>query len=98
MAHMVLKDFYLNGAMLSIGSKVEEFLGILDRILSQMAKFNVRLKSSRRFFGMTEIEFLGHIFDVSGVQLSDERVQGIRESPEPTFAKEKVRSFIGIVN
>jgi len=46
---------------------------------------------------MTSIEFLGHIFDVSGVRLSDARVKGIQELPEPTSVK-GVRSFIGMVN
>ena len=52
MAHEILKDFYLNGAIVYIddtviyGRNVEEFLTILDRILSQMAAFNVRLKPS----------------------------------------------------
>ena len=46
---------------------------------------------------MTSIEFLGHIFDVSGVRLSDARVKEIQELPEPTSVK-GVRSFIGMVN
>ena len=56
MAHVVLKDFYLNGAIINIddtviyGRNVEEFLEVLDRILSQMAKFNVRLKPRKCFF------------------------------------------------
>ena len=50
MAHKILQEYYLNGAMVYIddtviyGSKVEGFLTILDQILSQMAAFNVRLK------------------------------------------------------
>ena len=55
MAHVVLKEFYLNGAIVYIddaviyGSNVEEFMGVRDRILSQMEKFNVRLKPSKYF-------------------------------------------------
>ena len=47
MARVVLKDFDLNGAIVYIdnaviyGRNVEEFLGVLDRIQSQMSKFNV---------------------------------------------------------
>jgi len=55
---------------------------------------NMRLKPSNDFIEMTEIKFLGHIFDVSGVRLSDESVQGIKESSEQTSVK-WVRSFIG---
>ena len=49
MAHEVLKDYYLNGAIVYIddnviyGRDVEGFLDILDQFLSQIAKFNVRL-------------------------------------------------------
>ena len=46
---------------------------------------------------MTEIDFLGHIFDVSGFRLSHARVQGIKELTEPTSVK-GVRSFIEMVN
>jgi len=53
--------------------------------------------AQQMFFRVTEIEFLGHIFDVGGVLLSGARVQGIKELPEPTFVK-GVRSFIGMVN
>ena len=55
MAHEVLQDYYLNGAIIYIddnviyGRDVNSFLDVLDRVLSQMAKFNVRLKPSKRF-------------------------------------------------
>jgi hypothetical protein len=46
---------------------------------------------------MTSIEFLGHVFDKNGVKMSDSRVQGINDLPEPTSVK-GVRSFIGMAN
>ena len=93
MAHEVLQDYYLNGAIVYIddtviyGRDVEGFLDILDRVLSQMAKFNVRLKPSKCFFGMTSIEFLGHVFDKNGVKMSDSRVQGINDLPRTNVGK-----------
>ena len=56
----------------------------------------VRLKPCKCFFGMTDIDFLGHIFDVSRLQLSRTRVQGIKELPEPICIG--VPCFIGMVN
>ena len=76
---------------------MEEFLTILDRILSQVAAFNVRPKPSKWFFGLTSIEFLEHIFGVSRVRLSNAQVKEIQEFPERTSVK-GVRSFIGMVN
>ena len=55
MAHVVSKDFQLNGPIVYIDDtviyrkKVEEFMRVLDLILSQIDKFNVRLKRSKYF-------------------------------------------------
>ena len=45
---------------------------------------------------MNHVEFLGHVFNESGMQLSEERVQGIRQIPEPTTLN-AVRSFVGMM-
>ena len=87
MAHKVLKEFYLNGAVDYIddavvyGNNKIKILQMLDMVLDRMAKFNVRLKPSKFSFGMTSVEFLGHIFDENGVNLSEKRVQGILDLP-----------------
>ena len=60
-----------------------------------MVKFNVRLKPTKCSFGMTSVEFLGHIFDKNGVHLSEKMVQGIRDIPIPTSVS-SVRSFVGM--
>ena len=70
---------------------------MLDQVLAQMVRANVRLKPSKCSFGMESIEFLGHVFDAEGVKLSEARVQGIRDVAEPTSVK-AVRSFVGMVN
>ena len=67
---------------------------MLDLVLDRMAKFNVRLNPSKCSFGMTTVEFLGHMF---GVHLSDKRVQGIKDLPIP-MSVSAVRSFVGMVD
>ena len=62
-----------------------------------MEKFNVRLKPTECFFGMTSIEFLGHVFDKNGINMSDSRVQGINDLSEPTSVK-GVIILIGMAN
>ena len=70
---------------------------MLDTVLGRMAHFNVRLKPSKFSFGMTSVEFLGHIFDQNGVHLSDKRVRGIQDIPIPTSVS-AICSFVGMVN
>jgi len=70
MAHEVLQDYYLNGAVVYIDDTIiyeESFLTLLDHILSKLVEFNVRLKPSKCYFGMDHIEFLGHVFSDSGM-------------------------------
>ena len=73
MAHSkVFEGYYLNGVVVYIddtvvyGKDASSFLKMLDLALDRMAKFNVRLKPSKCSFGMTSVEFLGHIFDEYG--------------------------------
>ena len=67
MAHQVLEGYYLNGAVVYIDDTViyrkngGGILEMLDMILGRMAYFNVHLKPSKCSFGMTSVEFLGHI-------------------------------------
>ena len=70
---------------------------MLDTVLGRMAYFNIRLKPSKCSFGMTSVEFLGHIFDQNCVYLSDKRVRGIQDIPIPTSVS-SIRSFVGMVN
>ena len=77
------------------GKDALSFLKMLDLVLDRMPKFNVRLKPSKCSFGMTSVEFLGHIFDEYGVHLSDKRVQGIKDHPIPTSVS-AVRSCFGM--
>jgi hypothetical protein len=103
MAHQILHEFYLRGAVVYIddtiiyGTDEDNFLDLLDQILAKMVEANVRLKPSKCSFGMVSIEFLGHIFSKEGHYLSSSRIQGIVDMPEPTSVK-GVRSFVGMVN
>ena len=72
-------------------------LEMLDMVLGRMAHFNVRLKPSKCSFGMTSVEFLGHIFDQNDVHLSDKRVWGIQDISIPTSVL-AIRIFVGMVN
>jgi hypothetical protein len=103
MANEILRDVYLKGAVVYIDDTMvyskdpNQFLQILDQTLGLMAEANVRLKPSKCFFGFPEIEFLGQLINGEGYRMTDARIQGIRDMPEPSSVK-AVRSFVGMVN
>jgi hypothetical protein len=63
MVYEVLKGFYIKAAVVYIYdsviyASVDSFLDVLNQVLLKMVQFNVRLKPSKYYFGMEEIEFL----------------------------------------
>jgi Reverse transcriptase (RNA-dependent DNA polymerase) len=76
MAHEILKEYYLDEAIVYIdntviyGANVDSFLITLEQVLGQMVRYNNRLKPSKCSFGMESIEFLGHLFDKEGSRLT----------------------------
>jgi len=80
MAHEVLQDYYLNTA-------------VVQKCTLMIPSFTGRNVSN---FSRSKFVKLVEIFSESSTQLSDERVQGIRQIPEPTSLK-AVRGFIGKV-
>jgi len=71
----VLQDYYVNGEVVYVddtiiyGRNEETFITLLDQILSKLVEFKVRLKPSKCYLSMDQIEFLRHVFSESGMQL-----------------------------
>jgi hypothetical protein len=99
----IVGDLYLNGCLVYIddiivyGRTIDEFLQRLDILLTRLADSNVRLKPKKDFFGYRQINFLGHVFDEDGYQLSQERRDGILNISIPSTVKQ-LKSFLGSVN
>ena len=88
MAHHILQDYYLNGAVVYIddtiiyGKNEESFLALLDQILSKLVEFNVRLKPSKCYFGMDHIESWATFLAKKGC-MRGSRGSGESRSPLP---------------
>jgi hypothetical protein len=66
-------------------------------VLKQLNKHNVLVKPSKCKWGMTEIEFLGHIITKETRRLTPGRGKKVLDLPPPKNPKE-VRTFLGLVN
>lgn len=103
MAHVILKDVLYKMCVVFIddtivfGSTMDEFLHNLDAVLALMARFNVRLKPSKCFFGYPSVLFLGMLFDATGYSMTEERKESVINLPLPSTLS-KLRSFLGMCN
>ena len=83
--------------ILIFSSTLEEHLVRLEKVLARLDQFGLKLKGKKCHMLQREVEYLGHVVDARGVQVSQEKVQRIREWPTPTTGRE-VSSFLGLAS
>jgi len=69
----------------------------LEKVFQTLLKAGLTLNKEKCQFGMTQLEFMGHLISHWGVGPTKSRLEAIREAKEPRSAAE-VRSFLGLVN
>ena len=83
--------------LLITSSSPEEHLQHLRLVLERLEEHRIVINASKSLFGISELDFLGHHVDSTGIQPLDEKVHVIREFPLPTTHRQ-LREFIGLVN
>lgn len=73
----------------------EELILNLKEVFERFRKFNVSLKGSKCQFGLTEINYLGHIINREGKRLSEDRVNQVLKLSNPSSFSE-LRTALGM--
>lgn len=83
--------------VLIFSHSVEEHIEHLTKLFQRLSEFGLRIKPSKCLFGVSELTFLSHKITMDGITPSPNRVDKIRDFPEPKSLKQLQR-FIGMVN
>jgi hypothetical protein len=75
----------------------EEFLGRLRTVFERFRQFNITLNPKKCCFGLTEVEFVGHVLKSDGVCFSTEKRSKVLDFPLPVKQKQ-LKSFLRLVN
>ena len=75
----------------------EDHLRNLYAVLERIHDYVFHLQLSKYRFFMTEIKYLDHIVDSSGIRPDPAKLQAISTMPPPTNTQE-LRSYLGAVN
>ena len=81
--------------ILVFGKDEDEFVENLDRVLTALAKRNMTVNPKKCRFGLTEIEYVGHVINAKGISHSPDRVEKVLSMQKPTLAKH-LKSFLGV--
>ena len=67
------------------------------KVLTALDAYSLRLKPQKCEFHKTKVNFLGYVVGINGVQISEEKIEVIKNQPTPKTVKD-VQSFLGFVN
>ena len=67
----------------------------VDRVLKLLQEKQLYAKSSKYFFGVREVEYLGHIVSHEGVKVDPNKIKAIKEWKVPTTINQ-LRGIIGL--
>ena len=79
------------------GRTEAEYLQNVDAVLQRLQQRNVYLSPKKCSFGMTEVEYVGHVVSAEGLTFSKEKINKVVNFPRPENQK-SLRSFLGLTN
>lgn len=79
------------------GRDAAEFLANLREVFECLGARGLRLKGAKCQFGMSKVEYLGHVVDGRGVELSPARRKAVAAIKEPKNVGQ-LRAFLGLAN
>ena len=87
---------YLDDILIT-GANREEHLRNLEKVLSRLQEYGVRVNANKCVFLQSSVEYLGHTIDAEGLHTSPKKVQAIQEAPTP-HNQQELRSFLGLLH
>lgn len=86
-----LDDFLVS----SVDQKTHE--AHLRQLFQRMSDYGILINTSKCVFGASEVTFLGYRISSEGIKPLEDKVQAIKEFPQPTTVKQ-LRRFLGMLN
>jgi hypothetical protein len=76
---------------------IEELCANLEKIFERLAKYNITLNMKKCRFGMSEVEYVGHVINEHGLSFSSAKLDKISTFRKPT-SKKDLKSFLGLAS
>lgn len=87
---------YIDDILIASKSGTEHKLH-LRLLFKRLAEYGINIKIPKCIFGVTSLEFLGHIISKDGILPSQEKVEAIKTFPKPTTVRQ-IQRFLGMIN
>ena len=95
--HGISSPYACINNLLIASTTPEEHLRHLRTVFERLTKYGIVINPNKCLFGVNELDFLGHHIDHNGITPLQDKVQAVRDFPQPD-SQRKLRHFIGLVN
>ena len=89
-----IMELYIDD-ILTWASTIEELIANLTKIFAALEAAGMTLHPDKCEFGMTEVEFVGHLIDDTGMTFSSDKLKQVAEMPLPVTEGE-LKQFLGM--
>ena len=95
--HGVTSVYVYIDDVLIASSTLEQHLKDLHTVFERLTAHGIVINPNKCLFGVSSLEFLGHLIDSKGISPVPDKVKAIREFPQPQSPRQLCR-FFGLVN
>ena len=82
----VVCELYIDDIIIPAKTE-EQFIERVRLVLTRFRKFNVTANPKKCDFGLSQVEYVGHVMDEHGLSFSREKVAEVLDFPVPTVMK-----------
>ena len=79
------------------GQDEDDFITNLRKVLTRLQLFGVKLNPEKLRLGLKELEYVGHVINGNGLNMSKVKIERVLDFALPTTLK-TLRSFLGLAN
>ena len=74
--------------VITFGDSEEAFLANLGAVFTRLQSHHVTLNPAKCRFGMSEIEYNGHVINENGLTFTRDKLDSVVKFPKPVYQKE----------
>jgi len=87
---------YLDNILIT-GANKEDYLRNLEKVLSWLHEYGIRVNAAKCVFLQNSVDYRGHVNDTDGLHTSSKKVKAIQDALTPQNPQ-KLRSFLGLLH
>ena len=88
---------YLDDILIYTNDDGDGYVSAVQWVLERLKKFSLFANLKKCRFHQEEVQFLGYVVSSKGIRMEDERIEAVKQWPEPQSVRD-IQMFLGFAN